>query len=245
MSKQQPTSRAFIFQTVMLLILSLLFLGGCDNSEPTESAPKNAGQKSEEQPATAESVKNQTPPTPPIVESFEKEPQLSLFPRAGDYRPERESERYPYWNTFIEHIIKTSGPIKNETEDNKLSWALRGIKTIDSVGFFSPLAVQPATRYQISFRIKTELVDGASAGIGILEFSEFLWIGDQFTKAQMEKYSIGSKEGIRLTGTRDWEEQTFTLTTGAQTNMIHLIFFREGEHDRKPVLLDDISVTPL
>jgi hypothetical protein len=27
--------------------------------------------------------------------------------------------------------------------------------------------------------------------------------------------------------------------------MILLIFFREGEHDRKPVLFDDISITPL
>lgn len=225
------------FTVLLILLLFTLGLSGCDRSTPDVKTTQEATEQN-----TSSAADDRTPPTPPITETFEAEPQLSLFPRAGDVRPEETEERFPYWNTFIEHIIKTSGPANTGREENQRSWALRGIKTIDSVGFFSPLMVQPDSRYHVSFQIKTELIEGASAGIGVIEFSEFLWIGNQFTDAEMNSYGTGSQEGVRLTGTRDWEEQSFTFTTGPQTHMIHLIFFREGEHDRNPVLFDDIAI---
>lgn len=231
--------------TLLALIFFSLGLTGCERSAPTEPSSEKAAQDSTEQIDAATEVDDRTPPTPPITETFETEPQLSLFPRAGDFRPGETEERFPYWKTFIEHIIKTSGPANIERETSQRSWALRGIKTIDSVGFFSPLAVQPGSSYQVSLQIKTELVEGASTGVGVLEFSEFLWIGNQFTETEATQYGTGSQEVIRLTGTRDWEEHTFSFTTGPQTNMIHLVFFREGEHDRNPILFDDISIKPL
>jgi hypothetical protein len=231
--------------TVLILAITISGLTGCDRSTPTQPETKQSAPKTIDQSDAAVDTTKSTPPAPPINETFEAAPQLSLFPRAGDVRPEETEERFPYWKTFIEHIVKTSGPANIVRDESKTSWALRGIKTIDSVGYFSPLAVQPATSYQVTFQIKTELAEGASAGIGVLEFSEFLWIGNQFTEAQLNEFVTGSQEGVRLTGTRDWEEQSFTFTTDPQTNMIHLIFFREGEHDRKPVLFDDISITPL
>ena len=233
------------FTTVLILLLFTLNLVGCEGSTPTEPDAEKTTPAASAPNDAAQETTDLIPPTPPLTETFEAAPQLSLFPRAGDFRPEETEERFPYWKTFIEHIIKTSGPANIERDNSKLCWALRGIKTIDSVGFFSPLAVQPGTSYQVSLQIKTELAEGASTGVGVLEFSEFLWIGNQFTEAEATQYGTGSQEGIRLTGTRDWEEQTFSFTTGPQTNMIHLVFFREGEHDRNPILFDDISIKPL
>jgi hypothetical protein len=230
---------------ILTLTIFALGLTGCEQSTPTEPTIEKTSQTAVEQKNAIAETDERIPPAPPLTETFEGEPQLSLFPRAGDVRPEETEERFPYWKTFIEHIVKTSGPANIKREMGSRSWALRGIKTIDSVGFFSPLAVQPATSYQVTFQIKTELAEGASAGIGVLEFYEFLWIGNQFTEAQLNEFVTRSQEGVRLTGTRDWEKQSFTFTTDPQTNMIHLIFFREGEHDRKPVLFDDISITPL
>lgn len=249
MQTRQSFQQILTFTAVLILAFFALNLTGCERSTPTETSVDSTTEKTSQEPAKQQDVPleadKQTPPTPPLTETFEAAPQLSLFPRAGDVRPEETEERFPYWKTFIEHIVKTSGPANIERENGKTSWALRGIKTIDSVGYFSPLAVQPETSYKVKLQIKTELTEGASAGVGILEFSEFLWIGNQFTEAEMNLYGTGSQEGVRLTGTRDWEEQSFTFTTGPQTNMIHLIFFREGEHDRNPVLFDDISITPM
>jgi len=243
--EQQPASRLYLsFTTFLVLIIIALGITGCDRSTPTEPVSEKPVVTEVVNKETEPNSVKQVPPTPPLSETFEIEPQLSLFPRAGDVRPEETEERFPYWKTFIEHIVKTSGPASVEREGSKTSWSIRGIKTIDSVGFFAPLAVQPETSYQVTFQIKTDLAEGASAGIGILEFSEFLWVGNQFTEVQLNEFVTGTQEGVRLTGTRDWKEESFTFTSGPQTNMIHLILFREGEHDRNPVLFDDISITP-
>jgi hypothetical protein len=242
MPSRQLLRNNFTLATLLLLTLFASGLGGCDRSIPTEPVSEQTAPATiAAQEPTAQNTEP-TPPVPPINETFETEPQLSLFPRAGALRPEETEESAPYWKTFIEHIVKTSGPTPVERKSSKVSWGIRSINSIDSVGFFSPLAVQPDTLYRITFLIKTDLAKGASAGVGLLEFSEFLWIGNQFSEAEMKEYATGSQEGVRLAGSREWEEQTFTFTTGPDTRMIHLIFFREGEHDRNPVLFDDISI---
>jgi len=183
----------------------------------------------------------QIPPQPPIYEDFQGQPQLSLFPRAGDFRPADDSDKLPFWKTFIEHLVKVTGVVVDQTSEDR-AWVFRGINTIDSVGFFSPLAVTPLTTYEVSFRITTDLAEGASAGIGIIEFDEFLWIADQFTEEIHNKHAIGAKDGKRLNGVNQRSEQTFTFTTSPMTKMIHLVLFREGTHDRNNVVFDEIRI---
>ncbi len=184
------------------------------------------------------------PPTPPLFENFEGEPQLSLFPRVGDYRPENDdSERLPYWGTFIEHVLKTSGVAKGVRDGApSRAFGFRSINTLDSIAFFTPLAVEPQTVYQVSFRLKADLPEGAMAGIGVLEFDEFLWVGEQYSESLALKHQTGVQEGVRISGKIDWEPTVFSFTTGPATRMIHLVFFREGKHDRLPVLWDDIAI---
>ena len=246
--------RTLIFAS---LCLSLFFASGCQEEVqktieiPSQSAQKDeaAVKEPETAPEQATSIEenssqteqtNQEPPKPPIFEDFQGPPQLSLFPRAGDFRPEDDSDRLPYWNTFIEHLIKVTGVAEDQPTGNR-AWAFRGIKTIDSVGFFSPLAVEPQSTYKISFKLTTELPEEASAGIGILEFNEFLWIPAQYTEELFQKHYRGIHEGIRVTGTTA-DQHTFTVTTGPETHMIHIVLFREGAHDRNNLLFDDIAV---
>ena len=179
-------------------------------------------------------------PEPPIFETFQGEPQLTLFPRAGDFRPADNSDNLPYWNVFIEHLVKVTG-VAEESGTGNRAWVFRGIKSIDSVGYFSPLAVKPQTQYKVSFNLKTELAEGASAGIGLIEFDQFLWIPHQYTEETFMKHLLGSQEGKRLTGTTEGE-QTFTFTTNPKTAMIHLVLFREGAHDRNDVRFDNIRI---
>ena len=182
----------------------------------------------------------QEPPRPPISEDFQGEPQLSLFPRVGDFRPAAESDRLPYWNTFIEHLVKVTG-VAEEQATGSRGWVFRSIKSIDSVGFFSPLAVEPQMAYRVSFRLSAKLAEGSSAGIGILEFDEFLWIPGQYTEETFKQHFRGAFEGKRLTGTITGK-QTFSFTTGPETRMIHMVLFREGTHDRNSVMFDDIKI---
>jgi hypothetical protein len=237
------------------LIVLILFASGCQeetrpvqpekqsNEVVKKAAPETeaavVNEEAPEEPGLAEQPEKQ-PPTPPLFEDFQGEPQLSLFPRAGDFRPEDDSDRLPYWKTFIEHLIKVTG-VAEEQSTGRRGWTFRGINTIDSVGFFSPLGVEPQTEYKVSFKITADLAEGASAGIGILEFNEFLWVPAQYTEAMYSKHFRGAQEGQRLTGKADGEH-SFTFTTGPETKMIHLVLFREGTHDRNSIMFDDIGI---
>lgn len=182
------------------------------------------------------------PPEPPIFETFDGAPQLSLFARLGDYRPESDdSIALPFWQTYLEHLLKTSGVVPVDGSGNR-AFALRAIKGLDSVGFFSPLAVTADTSYEVRFLARTTLPDGGTAGIGILEFDEFLWVGEQYPQSLDDQHRRGEQAGVTLDGTNDWTAQTFRFTTGPDTGMIHLILFRDGTPSREPVFFDDIEI---
>ncbi|NIQ96324.1 MAG: hypothetical protein GWN87_20595, partial [Desulfuromonadales bacterium] len=184
-----------------------------------------------------------TPPSPPISEDFDGEPRLSLFPRVGDFRPAGDdTERMQYWRTFLEHVVKTSGVAEGAGRDNSRAFALRSIKSLSSVGFFSPLAVEPSTSYRVTFYLRGNLPPEGEAGIGALEYDRFLWIADQFTSVLFEKHFIRFHKGIRLNGKQSWDRHEFTFETSPETGMIHLVLFREGEHNREPVFFDDIRI---
>ncbi len=248
---------------IVTFCLTLLISAGCQEDTPPtvttspQSSPDSKSITKPDAPSTSQdsvevekSVQTealgqvealgQEPPKPPVFENFQGTPQLSLFPRVGDFRPEESSDRLPYWNTFIEHLVKVTG-VAEEQSTGSRGWVFRSINSIGSVGFFSPLGVEPLTEYEVSFTLVAELVEGASAGIGILEFDEFLWIDSQYTEEIFKQHFRGSSEGKRLTGITQGK-QTFTFTTGPETHMIHVVLFREGEHDRNSLRFDDISI---
>lgn len=248
-------------QLFILLFTVMIVISGCQDDAPPAGKPPQPPASSvaadqdrpaaaqqpaiaaEQQPTGANDKPEQTDqelPRPPIAEDFQGEPQLSLFPRVGDYRPADDSDRLPYWKTFIDHLVKITGVAEEQVTGNR-AWVFRSIDSIDSVGYFSPLAVDPRTSYQVSFSLATELTAGASAGIGILEFNNFLWVPSQYTEEQFKQHYRGSQEGKRLTGTSKGKH-TFTFTTGPETQMIHLVLFREGTHDRNSVMFDDIKI---
>lgn len=228
------TKAPFLQRSGLLLALPLclLLLGGCEQG--AESPPV----------ATATATGPQ-PPTPPIFETFEGAPQLELFPRIGDYRPaEEESERLAFWRTYMLHFTKTSGIVAipaPKAHAGKV-FSMRSVAGIEALGYFAPLAVEPETSYRLSCALNAALPEGARAGIGILEFDEFLWVAEQFPQALAKKHQLGAQPGLSLTGRLDWQEQRTTFTTGPKTRMIHLVLFRDGTPDRQPVLFDDIRL---
>ena len=231
---------------VLILLGSLVLTAACQKQE---DSPKTEGPPAttSKQPPTSEERKaaEGAPPTPPIREDFEGEPKLSLFPRVGDFRPEDDDkEGLSYWATYIDHLSRTSGVLTNKDTSKGRAFGFRSIKAVDSVGYFSPLAVTPDTSYRVSYRLWSNLSPGGTTGIGILEFNEFLFIADQFPRSLSEKHFQRSQLGMRLTDDHDGKVQSFTFRTGPQTRMIHLVFFREGTPDRNPVIIDDIEIKP-
>lgn len=243
--------RLLIFVT---FCLTLFIASGCQEDTPqtVEISPKPTeniksvakGLTATEEPVQTveqeQEVPEQEPPKPPLFEDFQGPPQLSLFPRVGDFRPAEESDRLPYWNTFIEHLVKVTG-VAEEQASGSRGWVFRSINSIDSVGYFSPLGVEPQTEYKVSFNLTAELIEGASAGVGIIEFNQFLWIPGQYTEETFKQHFRGSIEGKRLTDIIKGE-QTFTFTTGPETRMIHIVLFREGAHDRNSLMFDNIRI---
>jgi hypothetical protein len=228
------------FLAMALIAFFCLTMTGCDTLEDDKSV-KQPSIYDYQRPGGPREQDDRVPPAPPIKETFDSSPQLSLFPRVGDYQPESDSERHPFWRTFIDHFSKVSGLLQEPESGNK-AWSFRGINTIDSVAFFSPIGVEPETTYRISYKIKTELPEEAKTGLGVLEFSKFLWIGEQYSEETTKEYLLGSQIGVEMTGNIDWETKEFMLVTGSKTRMIHLVFYRDGEHSRMPVLIDDIEI---
>jgi hypothetical protein len=248
-----------------IALIILLCLTACQTQTPDEKPPEqNLSEKfrpeqAPKTPATADELKSTTsaaatndeveidrqePPRPPLFEDFQGQPQMSLFPRAGAYRPELEdSQGLQFWRTYIDHLLRTSGPVKVDQEGQEnIVFGFRAIKGIDSVGFFSPIAVHPSTRYEVRASVSCDLAPGATAGIGLLEFDKFQWLGEQFPESLSKKTQIGSRIGVSLREKVEKQPQTFSFTTGPKTAMIHLIFFRDGKHDRNMVAIDNISI---
>lgn len=184
-----------------------------------------------------------TPPTPPLLETFQGDPQLSLFPRLGDFRPEDDDERLPFWKSYREHLLKISGVVKADAVSSNRIFSFRGIKGIDSVAHFAPLAVQPNTRYRVRLKLNAKLPEKASTGVGLLQFRQFLWLGEQYPESLHTQLYLSSQELLRVRETDDWQDFDLQFTSGPETKMIHLLLFREGPaSDRNPVLVDNISV---
>jgi hypothetical protein len=229
------------FVTAVTIAFLCLCCFACKSEERATSQPPAVAKGAETSTPEAEP----TPPGVPVTETFEREPQLSLFARVASYRPaEDDSEGLGFWTTYIDHIQRTSGMRPKNGRDNSNGWVIHGIKGLTSVAFFAPLAVKPATRYHVSFDFKGDLPQNASAGIGALEFREFLWIGEQFTEELSKKYQSGAFPGIAVKSKGDWQNYSFDLTTSPQAGMIHLILYRDGNMDReKPVYFDNIAIT--
>jgi len=190
-------------------------------------------------PKTAQS----TPPGPPLLETFQDGPQLSLFPRLGDFRPEDTDERLPFWRSYREHLLKISGVVKTNAVSGNQVFSFRGIKGIDSVGHFAPLSVQPNTSYRLRLKLNTKLPEKAHTGVGILEYRQFLWLGEQYPESLHTQLFLRSQELLRINATDRWQDFDLQFTSGPVTKMIHLVLFREGPaSDRNPVLVDNISL---
>ena len=183
-------------QTFLTLAATALILVGCQEQQPPSAeeaiTAETQTSSTEEAPATTEGsppppTEDRPPPTPPLKEDFQGEPRISLFPRVGDFQPPLDDETHSYWRTFIEHLVKITRVVENKGDGNR-GWAFRSIDSIDSVGYYAPVAVEPETDYQVTFEMTADLPEGASAGVGILEFDEF------FLEAicQLQKVNIGS-----------------------------------------------------
>lgn len=221
--------------TIFILSLSGL---ACSNEKGT--SPPLVTESPETKSAAAEPI----PPGIPVSETFDKEPQLSLFARIASFRPaDDDKDGLGFWTTYIDHVQRTSGMRPKSGRDNSNGWVIQGIKGVPSIAFFAPLAVKPGTAYHVSFDFKGDLPKDASAGIGVLEFRKFLWIGEQFSEAISREYQTGTYPGAAVTSQRDWQSYGFDFTTSPMAGMIHLILYRDGNMDReKPVFFDNITI---
>ncbi len=232
-----------------LLLVCSLFFTACQSENTDHSASLS---QTSSPVTTSEATSDKTkenpapqavPPSPPLYENFQSRPQLSLFPRAGAFRPEDDDEQgLQFWRTYIDHMVRTSGPIKPDADAENIVFGFRAIKGLDSVGVFATIAVKPSTSYAVSARFTCNLTEGASTGIGLQEFNKFMWIGEQYSESLARQTQLGTQQGFSLSGKVEKQLNTFTFTTGPETRMVHLIFFRDGSHDRNPVLIDDIEI---
>ncbi|MGW8311880.1 MAG: hypothetical protein ACWGOL_01465 [Desulfuromonadales bacterium] len=183
---------------------------------------------------------DRTPPGPPLLENFQAAPQLRLFPWVGDFRPAIVDQQQTHWQTLIKQLVKGTSIAEDQATGSR-AWVFSGIEGNMSSGYFAPLRVEPQTSYQVSFKLTADLQKDSTAGIRIIEFDEFLWIGEQYTEEQYRSRYQGSHKGKRLTGKVNGQ-QSIIFTTGADTHMIHLVLFQAETHAGDRIMFDDIQV---
>ncbi len=76
----------------------------------------------------------------------------------------------------------------------------------------------------------------------MIEYDQFFWLAEQYSQAFDAAHRTDNHAGIRVNGHSDWQEHSFSFTTGPDTRMIHLVLFREGAENRLPVLVDEIEI---
>lgn len=242
--------------TVMLFLLLCLSLCACRSEKEGPASPAVVSPQQNSSPPSAMPASNAGTPTPsneptppgiPVTETFDREPQLNLFPRVAAYRPaDDDSKGLSFWNSYLEHVLRTSGMRPGSGRNRSNGWVLHGISGLDSISFFAPLKVNPSAHYKVTFDFKGEIPKGGSAGIGVLEFKEFLWVDEQFTEAMCKEFQTGAYPGKMIQTGGEWKTYTFDFTVSPQAGMIHLIFYRDGVMQReKPVVFDNISVTEI
>lgn len=180
------------------------------------------------------------PPAPPIFETFDSEPQLSLFPRIGESRP--VNEKIDYWQKHIDAFLETSGFAQGKGVNGSNGWTLRGSKSFVSSGFFSPLSVERKTNYRLSFDSKADLQEGGQVRVVVLEFREFQWIGEQYSQNQLDNNLIKSRSGFIVKGKHNWERHNFDFTTTSNTGMIHVSLLFEGKQNTGRAFFDNIRI---
>jgi len=232
----------------------LCLLSGCDQPEappqpPAEtavsapSAATEAPQTSTPAAVDDQAAANPAPPAPPVDETFEAQPQLTLLPRVGSYRPEEgQAEQLGFWRTFMEHLTRTSGVAASDPDPPNKAFAMRGVSGTESSGFFSPLAVKADQRYRLSFKSRGELSADEQAGVGLLEFDRFLWLPGQYPESLTLEHQVNRQQLLSLQSSKSWQHHELEFTTGPKTGMIHLVFYRDGKVNREPLWLDDSRI---
>ena len=219
----------------LLLALATIILAlasGCTEQEMPPS-PSPVAQKTPE------------PPSPPLFESFDSEPRLSLFPRVARFRPESDHpEEFAVWSQLIDHLSRLGGARPGTGTAGSTGFSVRALQELESVGFFSPLEVEPSTKYTLEFDIRGVLPEGGKAGAGILEFEQFRWIPAQYTETEMKEGFLRDLQLAEFAGAETWRHYKLSFETSPLTGMIHIVFYREGTTNRDSLYFDNISITP-
>ena len=114
-----------MMKRLVLVAATVVLLAACSDDKKPAPPPDPAPAQEPAFPAE----EGPRPPAPPLVETFDRAPQLSLFARIGDFRPEEDDEvRLPFWRTYIEHLLQTSGVVKADPVSGNLDILVVGDK---------------------------------------------------------------------------------------------------------------------
>ncbi len=177
-------------------------------------------------------------------ESFDGEkPILPMFPRLGSHRPEAaQVQGFAVWAGNMELFAAGSGVVPKAGASGSAALKIVGVAGVGSAAYFAPVSVRPATQYQVEFHLKSGMNPRGEAGAGVVEYDAFLPAGEQPTQEVLRNHLVGMHDGVRVAGPRQWQRHAFSFRTSPRTRMVHLVLYREGEHDRGPVFFDDIRI---
>lgn len=170
-------------------------------------------------------------------------PVLPMFPRLGSHRPAEEGAAdRAVWEGNMEFFAGETGAERGAGTGGGRALKIVSVAGVGSSAYFAPLAVRPSTGYRVEFLLKSGMNPKGIAGAGIAEYDTYLSTGEQPSPEGNRKHLLDAADGVRVSGPGDWQPLSFRFRTSPRTRMVHLVLYREGEHDRSPVYFDDVRI---
>jgi hypothetical protein len=132
--------------------------------------------------------------------------------------------------------------VERSGKNDSVGLVINGIKGLSSVGYSTPIIVEPSRNYRVEFWMKSGMGNDEEGGVGYLEYDTLIPTRQQLTQVENARHIVGGEDSVRIKGEHGWKKFTFDFTTGPESEMVHVFFYREGDPGPGPLIFDDISI---
>lgn len=181
-----------------------------------------------------------------VLENFDSSPRLPLVPRVPSVRAADAGEDAGALLAGYELLMSRSSGIAPQMGlGGSNGLVLRALPNTDFVAFTIPHAVEPSTRYRLTWSMKAGQLNAETAAVVVEQFDAADATYGQFQRAFSQAHSLQHETVATLSSAQPWTRHEAAFATTPRTRMIHLILYRQGQPGREPVQVDDIVLEAL
>jgi spermidine synthase len=167
----------------------------------------------------------------------------ALFPLLGNLAPGNGNrEQTAVWEGYSDYFAAVSGVFRGVGISGSRGLAVRSLPDVGTVAWLMPVMVHPSRSYTVDFSMKSELFWGGEGGVGWMAFDTSVTTPEEMTGIPFGAHLLQKQDAVRIRGAKDWNRYTFSFETPPGSQMVCLVFYREGLNEPEPLVFDDIRI---